>query len=132
MQRCIRTVSGRGTVNMRKTIRFVLGFQVNSEEEALDCLAQLKKKYWDARHHCYAYVIETETEIQRFSDDGNLREPGAAYSTGYTDEGTEKCSCGRSPLLRRHSIRAQSPCRAYGRSATAGLDDAGFFYGRNV
>ena len=72
MQRCIRTVSrtGNGEYEEKRSRFLSWAFQVNSEEEALDCLAQLKKKYWDARHHCYAYVIETETEIQRFSDDG--------------------------------------------------------------
>ena len=27
------------------------------EEEAMQLLEQVKKKYWDARHHCWAYVI---------------------------------------------------------------------------
>lgn len=29
-----------------------------------------KKKYWDARHNCFAFVIGSNNEIQRFSDDG--------------------------------------------------------------
>ena len=34
----------------------------------------MKKKYWDARHNCFAYVIgEREDSLQRCSDDG---EPG--------------------------------------------------------
>ena len=30
----------------------------------------MKKKYWDARHNCYAYVTGDKGQIQRFSDDG--------------------------------------------------------------
>ena len=33
-------------------------------------IEQLRKKYWDARHNCYAYVLGGKSEIQRFSDDG--------------------------------------------------------------
>ena len=30
----------------------------------------MKKKYWDARHNCYAYVLGERGELMRFSDDG--------------------------------------------------------------
>ena len=30
----------------------------------------MKKKYWDARHNCYAYVLGERGELVRFSDDG--------------------------------------------------------------
>ncbi len=42
---------------------------VKSEEEALEFIAALKTKYWDASHNVYAYSIR-ETGVQRFSDDG--------------------------------------------------------------
>ena len=37
---------------------------------AAKIIEQLRKKYWDARHNCYAYVLGGKSEIQRFSDDG--------------------------------------------------------------
>ena len=37
---------------------------------AVKIIEQLRKKYWDARHNCYAYVLGGKSEIQRFSDDG--------------------------------------------------------------
>ena len=40
----------------------------SSEEEALEVIAKVKKKYPDARHHVYAYVLR-ENSISRFSDD---------------------------------------------------------------
>ncbi len=46
---------------------------IRSEEEALEFIEKIKKKHWNARHHCFAYVIGERGEIQRFSDDG---EPG--------------------------------------------------------
>ena len=48
-------------------------FPISSEAETLDLLAQLKKRYWDASHNCYAYSVGEKGEIARFSDDG---EPG--------------------------------------------------------
>lgn len=46
---------------------------VCTEEEALEFIEGVRKKHWNARHHCFAYVIGERGEIQRFSDDG---EPG--------------------------------------------------------
>ena len=43
---------------------------VNTEEEALEFVEKTRKKYWDARHNCYAYVTGDKGQIQRFSDDG--------------------------------------------------------------
>ncbi len=41
-----------------------------SEAEALDFIAAMKKKYWDASHNCSAFVIGGQGELQRCSDDG--------------------------------------------------------------
>ena len=45
---------------------------VNTEEEALEFVEKTRKKYWDARHNCYAYIIKGEgaTPTARCSDDG--------------------------------------------------------------
>ncbi|MCE5235651.1 MAG: YigZ family protein [Clostridiaceae bacterium] len=48
-------------------------FPLNSEEEALRLLADIKKEHWDATHNCYAYALGPGFETARFSDDG---EPG--------------------------------------------------------
>lgn len=47
-----------------------LAYPVESEEEAKEILSFAKKKYHDARHHCYAYRITPEKEFSRSSDDG--------------------------------------------------------------
>ena len=41
---------------------------VETEAQALDFIASVKKKYPDARHHVYAYVLR-ENSIMRFTDD---------------------------------------------------------------
>lgn len=48
-------------------------FPVTSEEEVKEHIAVLKKEYYDARHHCYAYILGKEAKNYRANDDG---EPG--------------------------------------------------------
>lgn len=61
---------GSGEYTEKKS-RFIAHlYSVDTEEEALGYIERVKKKYWDARHHCYAFVIGEHMEIQRFSDDG--------------------------------------------------------------
>ena len=61
---------GTGEIVEKKS-RFIANvFSVESEEEALEIIADVKKQYWDARHNCYAYVIGADGGKQRCSDDG--------------------------------------------------------------
>ena len=49
--------------------------KITDEQDAKEKLNQIRKKYSDARHNCYAYIIydnETKTKIEKSSDD---REP---------------------------------------------------------
>lgn len=43
---------------------------VTNEKEARDAIADTEKKYRDATHVCYAYVIGKNSEISRSSDNG--------------------------------------------------------------
>ena len=45
-------------------------FPVTTEEEAISLIEQTRKKYWDARHNCYAYILGEYGEITRCTDDG--------------------------------------------------------------
>ncbi len=61
---------GSGEYEEKKS-RFIATLEpVHSEEEALELIAGLRKKYWDARHNCYAYIIGDRAQLQRCSDDG--------------------------------------------------------------
>lgn len=43
---------------------------IENEEQALEFIQAMKKKYYDATHNVYAYVLGDDNNIQRFSDDG--------------------------------------------------------------
>ncbi|HIT89171.1 MAG TPA: YigZ family protein [Candidatus Merdenecus merdavium] len=56
---------------VEKKSRFIATVKpIDSEEEALEFLQNIKKKYWNATHHCYAYVVGRDNEVMRCSDDG--------------------------------------------------------------
>ncbi|PYG89212.1 putative YigZ family protein [Ruminiclostridium sufflavum DSM 19573] len=54
-----------------KKSRFIASVKpVSNEADAVEFISSLKTKYWDASHNVYAYSINNETLIQRYSDDG--------------------------------------------------------------
>ena len=56
---------------VEKKSRFIATVRpVSTEEEALAFIEEMKKKYWDARHNCSAFVIGKRQELTRCSDDG--------------------------------------------------------------
>lgn len=56
---------------VEKKSRFIATVRsIETEEEALAVIAELKKQYWDASHNCYAFVAGRNQELQRCSDDG--------------------------------------------------------------
>lgn len=61
---------GEGEIIEKKS-RFIATVKpVESEEEAVAFINEMKKKYWDARHNCSAFVIGANQELTRCSDDG--------------------------------------------------------------
>ena len=60
---------------IEKKSRFIATvIPINEEVTAIKFIEKMKKKYWNASHNCFAYVIGEKHEIQRCSDDG---EPSA-------------------------------------------------------
>ena len=56
---------------IEKKSRFIATVRlVETEEEALAFIEEMKKKYWNATHNCFAYVIGERRECVRCSDDG--------------------------------------------------------------
>ncbi|MBP5556133.1 MAG: YigZ family protein [Bacteroidales bacterium] len=54
-----------------KGSRFIaLAYPVRTEEEVKQHVADVKKKYYDARHHCYAYILGANKDAYRMNDDG--------------------------------------------------------------
>lgn len=66
-----RSSSDEFIVNKSRFIGYAA--PVQTEEEALAFLQQIRTKHKDATHNCYAYVIGQNMGIMRYSDDG---EPG--------------------------------------------------------
>jgi len=63
---------GSGEITEKKSRFIATVREVHSEDEAQAFIDSMRRKYWDARHNCYAFVTGMKNEIQRFSDD---REP---------------------------------------------------------
>lgn len=61
---------GQGEIVEKKSRFIATVRKVESEEEAVLFIEEMKKKYWDARHNCSAFVIGTRGELSRCSDDG--------------------------------------------------------------
>lgn len=54
-----------------KGSRFIaLAYPVRTEEDVKQHVADVKKKYYDARHHCYAYILGPNKDAYRQNDDG--------------------------------------------------------------
>lgn len=128
MRACIRTVlkAGSGQYEEKRSRFLSRVYPVSTEEEALNLLSGLKKEYWDARHVCFAYLIETETVAQRFSDDG---EPSGTAGLPILEAIRKKELTNVLVAVIRYFggilLGASGLVRAYGKAATAGLEDAG-------
>lgn len=61
---------GSGEIVEKKS-RFIATLApVGSEEEAAAFVESIRKKYWDARHNCSAFVVGERAQLTRCSDDG--------------------------------------------------------------
>lgn len=61
---------GQGEIVEKKS-RFIATVRpVKTEQEANSFVSEMKKQYWDARHNCSAFVLGSNREITRCSDDG--------------------------------------------------------------
>lgn len=57
---------------VEKKSKFIANvFYVETSRDAEEIIKSINKKYYDARHNCYAYSVQNPNEsIKRFSDDG--------------------------------------------------------------
>lgn len=61
---------GSSEITEKKSRFIANAAPVQSEEEAVAYINEIKKKYWDARHSCYAFTVGCNHELTRCSDDG--------------------------------------------------------------
>ena len=66
-----------GEITEKKSKFICHAYHVESVEEAEEVIKKLRKKYYDARHNCFAYRI-IKDDISRMSDDG---EPSGTAGT---------------------------------------------------
>ena len=64
------TKDGCGEIVEKKSRFIGQVFHVETVQEAEEKITSVSKKYWDARHNCYAYVIGSGSEITKCSDNG--------------------------------------------------------------
>ncbi len=55
---------------VEKSVFITTAKHVESEEEALTFIDEIREKYKDATHNCTAYIINEKPEIKRYNDDG--------------------------------------------------------------
>lgn len=130
-----RTIRGEGeALVVEKKSKFIASvYPVSTVEEAEALLNKLRKKYYDARHNCFAYQIGSRNEFQKSSDDG---EPQGTAGKPILE------------VLKNEDIKDTLICvtryfggtllgtgglvRAYGKAAKEGLLDAGIIERRQV
>ena len=96
-----------------------------SEQEAQSFIASVKKKHFDARHNCSAYIIGERGQIQKSSDDG---EPSGTAGVPILEVLKKNELSDITLVVTRYfggiKLGAGGLIRAYGKSATLGLDAA--------
>lgn len=97
---------------------------VESEEEALEKIQQMKKQHYDATHNCWAYIIRDGAV--RFSDDG---EPGGTAGMPMLQvlqrEGLYNVCCVVTRYFGGILLGAGGLVRAYTKGAKIAVDAAG-------
>lgn len=97
-----------------------------TEEAALGFLAEMREKYKDASHNCYAYIIGANMGIMRYSDDG---EPGGTAGMPIIEvlkaRGVTNCCCVVTRYFGGILLGAGGLVRAYTKGAVVALDACG-------
>ena len=99
-------------------------FLVESEAEARARIDEMKKKYYDARHNCWCFVLHDGTV--RYGDDGEPQgTAGQPMLNVFQREGVENVVCVVTRYFGGVLLGAGGLTRAYARSAKDALDAAG-------
>ena len=59
-----------GSYSEKRSKFLAYAFPVQNEQEVKQRLAEIQKKHWDARHHCYAYILGPNKDAYRLNDNG--------------------------------------------------------------
>jgi uncharacterized YigZ family protein len=97
---------------------------VQSEEEAVALITEMRETYWDATHNVYAYVLR-EPQIKRYSDDGEPQgTAGIPVLEVLEREGLTNVVCVVTRYFGGTLLGAGGLVRAYTKSAKLAVDAA--------
>lgn len=116
---------GTGEIVEKKSRFIAHVLPVDTEEQALEHIEAIKKKFWDARHNCFAFVIGKNYEIQRFSDDGEPQgTAGKPILEALTSQNIHNALIVVTRYFGGTLLGTGGLVRAYGQASKAGLEDA--------
>ena len=102
-------------------------FYVNNVQQAEQKLQEIRKKYFDAKHHCYAYRILENGIKSKFSDDG---EPSGTAGAPILNILTKKDLCNVIVIVTRYFggtlLGTGGLIRAYTLSVKSALEKTNF------
>lgn len=61
---------GKSEIEISKSVFIGHAKHVTTPEEAISFVDEIKSKYPDARHNCYAWIVSGDVSMQKYSDDG--------------------------------------------------------------
>ena len=100
-------------------------WRVETEEEAREKIAEMKSKYYDARHNCWCYILR-EGNVTRYSDDGEPQgTAGQPMLEVFKREGVENVCCVVTRYFGGILLGTGGLVRAYTKSAKDTLEEAG-------
>lgn len=109
-----------------KRSRFITHlYKVETEAEARARIEEMKKKYYDARHNCWCYLLQ-EGGVVRYSDDGEPQgTAGQPILNVFQRENVENVVCIVTRYFGGILLGAGGLTRAYAKAAKDALDAAG-------
>ena len=117
---------GNGVYEEKKSKFIAQIAPAESEEAALSFIESVKKKYYDARHNCTAFVIGNNSQLTRCSDDG---EPGGTAGKPILEVLLGAKVTNAAAVVTRYFggtlLGTGGLVRAYTQAAQAALQDAG-------
>ena len=100
-------------------------WHVETAEEAVAKIKEMRETYWDATHNCYAYILR-EGNVMRYSDDGEPQgTAGQPMLNVFQRENVENVVCIVTRYFGGILLGAGGLTRAYAKAAKDALDNAG-------
>ena len=121
---------GEATIEVKRSKFLCTLRRVEQESDARALVEQMRKQHWDARHHCSAFVLGPDAQVQRSSDDGEpAGTAGAPMLEVLRGQGSGHGVSDVAVVVTRWFggilLGAGGLVRAYGDAVQAGLDEVG-------